>query len=491
MRSRPDVGRSFETGDTREKLARLESMADLWTFMEKLPEEKAPYRFAESAILDEAQQLAYSEPYFSLGAIDALTEWQERAAHQFADRQTSFSSEAWKRRGVLYASYAPAALLCHLALWALLLTAYPTIPRVQSFVFYNPWARKVLALGYLDIVLLAVPAIRRLLFAPLREQMLGKLGWTTSGALPRGAYYRESGIVPLELGELDRAISRAETETILGVRKTDTASATSLSAWNGRVLLIGPSGRGKTSFVRHHLLSGNARLPAVYLTAEECASGVPAAIAARVGALGSDNDLIASLVRAGKLDVYIDGLNEVAPVARSHILNFVADNVGGNLFLATQQLSEGLPAVQALYLLPLSREQMGDFLLGREPFLDISALVRGDAFRDAARAFLGSFESQAQGGVQVANAKLKLGFFAKLANPMDLQTAADLLSRGVEPDPLNLQRQQFEIVEANYHRATGSSFPARRFAKSVLKARLDGTVEIDAAAFPGRSQSWS
>ena len=474
----------LEAGSASDRLARLDAMASLWSYIDELPGEKAQYTPAKLAILVEAPQLAYSEPYLSAGAVEALSQWQDRAAKAFPDRQTPFYAEMWKRRAVLYASYAPAALLCQLTVWALLIAAYPRSVRVQSVIFYNPWARRVLALGYLDLVLLSVPAVRSLLFEPLRQAMLGKLARYGADASDPASYFGSSCLVSLELVGIDKSISRAETDALAGTNSASGPTSRVLDSWSGRVLLLGPSGRGKTSFIRHHLLSGNARFPAVFLTAEECAGGVPTALAARLGPLGRDADLSSSLVGAGKLDVYIDGLNEAPPTTRSEILNFVAENPGANLFLASQQLSEGLPSVQAFYLLPLSKTQMSEFLLSRAAFLDREAPVHGDGFRNAARTFLATFEEAASFNEEDGAAALRRDFYAKLANPMDLQTAADLISQGVEPDPLNLQRQQFSLVDAAYRRQHGVAFPVDQFAASVLKARLEGAIEIDDAAFP-------
>jgi hypothetical protein len=84
--------------------------------------------------------------------------------------------------------------------------------------------------------------------------------------------------------------------------------------------------------------------------------------------------------------------------------------------------------------------------------------------------------------------RLRSGFFATLANPMDLQVAAELLSRGIEPDPFNLQHQQFKIVDSSYRELTGVPFPADRFATAVLKARIEERLEIDATEFPQETE---
>jgi hypothetical protein len=483
--------RLVEQGSQEEKSRHLDKIMELWTFIEKLPEDKAAYMSAVVVLLESANALSPYLPYFSFAAISTLADWHERAGEKFPDRQTSFFVETWKRRGVLYASMVPSALILHISLWGLLLTAYPRYPKVQAVMFYNPVARRALALGYLDVVLLAVPKVRRLLFEPLQHGMLGRLTWEGPRGSPIEGYYGRSDVVRVELAELDRAIPKIEASTISGQEIPEAPVVRTLSGWSGRTLLIGPSGRGKTSWVRHHLQSGSARLPAVYLTAQECKGGMLEAIAGKVGALGTDQDLISSLVRGGKLDIYVDGLNEADSRTRGKILTVVADHVSANLFLATQHLGEGLPALNAYYLVPFSRLQMAEFLLGREPFLDPDAPVRGNAFREAAKAFLGSFEVP---GVELHEepndaARFRLGFFANVANPMDLQTTANLLAQGIEPDPLNLQRQQFELVNAAYRRATGSNFPVKRFGESVLKARLEGTAEIDSKAFSAEVDS--
>jgi hypothetical protein len=193
-------------------------------------------------------------------------------------------------------------------------------------------------------------------------------------------------------------------------------------------------------------------------------------------------------VRAGRFDVYIDGVNEVDAVVRTEILDFVADNPGANILLASQQLGVGLPAVEAWYLLPLSPTQMVEFVESRERFLDANAPLRGEPFRVMARAFLDALHPEAGRSSPTDVDSVRYSFYATLANPMDLQTASELLALGVEPDPFNLQRQQFDIVDKLWRERTGSSFAAERFGASILKSCLDGGPEIDAAAFPDETR---
>jgi len=472
---------------SREPPDQLGDLDRLWKLIDSKPDANlhAAYQDAFAALLERASALAPSFKYMSPTSVAALEVWQKRAKERFPDKATNFGTELWKRRAVLYTSAVPLGVAGHTALWGLLLAFYVRSPRVRAFIFYNRWARKALALGYMDVLLLMVPPVRRLLFAPLRESMLGALGRIAPDSQQPGAYYGHSGVVPIALSEIDRAIARIEADTLSGKQQPETSITEGIKNWSSRVLLIGPSGRGKTSFLRHHLI-GSPRLPAIYLTADECSPDVLSAVSQKLGALGRDADLIASLISAGRLDVYIDGLNEVDQRTRTGILNFLADNHDGNLFVSSQQLNDGLPAINAYYLMPLSRQQMSEFLESREPYLDANALIRGNTFIDASQAFLDSFESptldiDTEPASQLS--RLRSGFLATLANPMDLQSAADLLASGVEPDPFNLQQQQFKQVNLKYRHVTGTDFPAAKFASAVLEARISGGGEIDGAKF--------
>jgi hypothetical protein len=479
-----DTPSELTSREPRDQLLDLDRM---WSLIDSEPNANvhAAYQNASLALLERASALAPSFKYMSPTSIAALEVWQKRAKQRFPEKTTDFGTELWRRRAVLYSSAVPLGVAGHTALWGLLLVFYVRSPSVRAFIFYNRWARKALALGYMDVLLLMVPPVRRLLFAPLRESMLGALGRIAPESQQPGAYYGRSGVAPLALSEIDRAIARIEADTLSGKQRPDTSITDGIKNWSGRVLLIGPSGRGKTSFLRHHL-TGSPRLPAIYLTADECSPGVLSAVSQRLGALGRDADLIASLISAGRLDVYIDGLNEVDQRTRTGILNFLADNHAGNLFVCSQQLNDGLPAVTAYYLMPLSRRQMSEFLESREPYLDPDATIRGKTFVDASLAFLDSFESptleiDTESAAQLS--RLRSGFLATLANPMDLQSAADLLASGVEPDPFNLQQQQFKQVNLKYRHLTGTDFPAAKLASAVLEARISGGDEIDGAKF--------
>jgi hypothetical protein len=478
----------FLDGNRAIRQERLLELDHIWSAATRLPDEQAAYKEAYSVIIEQADRLAASAPW-SLSGIEQLANWQKRAEVKFKDRKTGFAFEAWERRGAFGAGAVPGVLLCQLLLWGGLLAAYPHSRAVQSFVFYNPLIRKLLALGYMDMVLLCSARIRRRIYQPLQPGLLGELGKVGPQDTPIEAYYGNSGVVQVPLSGMDKAIAKTEADALAGHLTADGAVSERLAAWKGRVLLVGPSGRGKTSFLRHWLLSSEMhRLPFAYLTAGECGKGVLAGLSTRLGEFGRDVDLAASLVRAGRFDVYIDGVNEVDAVVRTEILDFVADNPGANILLASQQLGVGLPAVEAWYLLPLSPTEMVEFVESRERFLDADAPLRGEPFRVMARAFLEALHPDAGRSSLTDVDSVRYSFYATLANPMDLQTASELLALGVEPDPFNLQRQQFDIVDRLWRERTGSSFPADRFGISILRSRLEGGPEIDATAFPDETR---
>ena len=117
------------------------------------------------------------------------------------------------------------------------------------------------------------------------------------------------------------------------------------------------------------------------MRASECGDDLVATVCERFPGLGRDTDLIISLVRSGLLDVYVDGLNEVDRTRQEKIVQFIVGNPSANVFVTSQEVGISLPRkLTAYYLLPLTREQMREFLLSRAPVLDANAPIRGEAY---------------------------------------------------------------------------------------------------------------
>jgi hypothetical protein len=297
--------------------------------------------------------------------------------------------------------------------------------------------------------------------------------------------------VKLDRSNLSAGLKDAEREALSGGLKGSTFPIISgLADWKGPTCLFGPSGRGKTSYLKH-VLTANAskRTPFVYLRASECGDDVVSTVCSRFPGLGRDTDLIVSLIRSGILDIYIDGLNEVDRELQERIVRFLVDYPTANVFVSSQQVGISLPTKLATYyLLPLTKEQMRDFLLSRESSLDADAPLRGQYYSQRVNAYLDELSDEVAEGSDRASADPAHGaivtsFLATLANPMDLDTAAVLLSLDIDPDPFRLQEQQFRLVDEDCRTKLDRPFPISAFSKSALGARKDNKAEIDWSSF--------
>jgi hypothetical protein len=205
-------------------------------------------------------------------------------------------------------------------------------------------ARKILGLGYVDILLVWIGPLRRLLFAPFADGMLGEFARVSLGTR-EGPYYPSSHVIKLNLSDVVVDLKEAETEALSGRLKiAPEPIVAGLAAWRGPTCLFGPSGRGKTSYLRH-VLGTNAptRTPFVYLRASECADDLVATVCGRFPGLGRDNDLILSLIHSGLPDIYVDGLNEVDRSLQENIVQFIVEHPTANIFVTSQEVGISLP----------------------------------------------------------------------------------------------------------------------------------------------------
>lgn len=461
-------------GEAEVDLRRLGLLEAIWPSVEKRAGTEFPA--LRALVLDAAGELARASPYSPEG-ISRLAQWRDRVRD--GDPRQPFRPEILKRQAALASLAIPGGVLLQFGIWALILARFRASTRVQSLILYNPKLRNLIFVGTFDWILLRVPAICRTVFAPFEARLLGDLAAEMPG-IAEAAYFGGSGVVPVTGRDVDRRLKAFEDGILSGTSQPDTTVVDAFAGWRGRVLLLGPSGRGKTSFLRHHFVSkGRLRQPAVYLRAGECGEGVIEAVSARLPGAFKDADLIRSLIRDGAFDVYIDGLNEVPPQTRTQIVGFVLDNRDrGNIFVTSQYVSDGLPPAETYYLLPLTHAQMSDFIRSRREHVDPNAPVRDAAFEAAGEAFLKAlFEQRADiadaagdEDLTAREQRLLIDFRATLANPMDLQTAADIIAQGRVPDPINLQQQQFDLVDEDHRALAGSPFPAERFAAVIFDA---------------------
>jgi hypothetical protein len=417
-----------------------------------------------AAIANQVDLLSSTLPY-SVGSQRQLSQWSSRTSKEFPENAQRIKAQATKQAFVLFVLGIPIIVAVHISLWLCLLFVYPYSPVIQSVVFWNRIVRKLLSLGYVDIVLLSFPAVRRRLFSPLKEQMLGEVLQPTDAELDRVAYFSK--------GRVRRTVTTGNAADHSG----DELISIALSKLERRTLLIGASGLGKSSFLRNSLSLKSQRSDfAVYLPASRCAGGVEQAIAARVQLFSQDLDLLHSLIYAGRLEVYIDGYNEVDPNTQEEIASFVALFSKGKILVTSQIPIRGLSRIETFELLPLKPEEIKEFLVTRTTILPEGAIFSGEAYRNVAVAYLDNLwaglrsESESKVLEQV------------LSNPMDLTTTALILGDGKEPSLLALQEQQFVMLQAEHLRKYQRPFRTDLFSEEVLQLRLNDD-DLDKSTF--------
>lgn len=226
--------------------------------------------------------------------MNALGYWkQEIVAIDPAEAQ-AISTELNKRRLYAFLALVPSAFIVHLLLWALLLTAYPRFAWVQAVVFWNPIVRRLLGLGYIDLVLLHVGFARRRIFAPFKGSLLGDILSENRNQLDRISYFTDSRV-------WHRPRVDAWHAGAASAASADQPILQALSRHKGRGLLLGKSGLGKSSFLRFSL-AARARMDRdviAYLRADQCRNGVEAQLEERLNGLAKVSDLLGAMIYAG------------------------------------------------------------------------------------------------------------------------------------------------------------------------------------------------
>jgi hypothetical protein len=247
-------------------------------------------------------------------------------------------------------SLATKIILIHLAIWLILILAYPKSPQVQT-IFWNPWVRRILGFGYIGLTLTWVPYLRRRLFEPFKPILLADAGLDNFSSL---AYFPQSGVVETRHG--------ASLHQDAGEIRPITQAIPSIT---GQIVLEGDSGLGKSMFLRH-LVKTSQRIVA-YLPAQKCDNGVIEAIYAKLQGQVQDAKFLRNLIYYGAIDICIDGLNEVTADTRAKISQFAESYFRGNIIMTTQPLDWIPPSTAKKYeLQPLEREQIQQFLIYRQ-----------------------------------------------------------------------------------------------------------------------------
>lgn len=442
----------------------LAALKTLWTDEAFRP---AAIRELEAKIGQVASRLLQNAP-LSAETISALSYWKGEISPIDPALMQTLSTELSKRR--LYAALilVPSAVAVHLLLWLVLVIAYPRSPWVQAVVFWNPVIRRLLGLGYIDIILLHCGYARRKIFSPFKASLLGDIVSDNPNQLDRISYFTDSLVWHRPAVDSGRNSTERLDQPIL----------LALARHKGRVLLLGKSGLGKSSFLRFSLAARAEQGVDViaYLRADQCRDGVETQLQDRMNGLAKGNDLLSAMIYAGRIFIYIDGYNEVDLSTQDAITGFLSRYPFANVLVASQIPLRGYTTIETFEMVPLSNEAIGDFLLSREPVLTDNAPVRGALFETVARSFLADVNARPRDDVE------RKAFDDILSNPMDLTSVAILLGDGRTPDLFALEAQQLDGI-AQKLAATGQRFRTEALSKALLEQRLQDQENLQTLPF--------
>jgi HEAT repeat protein len=352
-------------------------------------------------------------------------------------------------------------------LWTAFLALFPYNARVRAVYLYNEKARGALSLWFLPLIMTLAPVLRRRMLRPFRDDLLADAHLET---------LKEAEFYPgLRVRDREGAV-HAIAEAIPKIR--------------GKLLLIGESGLGKSTFLR--VLAGRERRSITYLHARSCDKGVESAIVERVSGFES-SEFFKGLVYAGDLAVVIDGLNEVSADVRAQIIAFANGAGRANVVIATQPI-EGLGGdrspltrATAYELLPLAREDIEKFLKSRPARDNPASAVKGEDYDRAVDKLLGDALGRAPRteAERWSEAVLQEERAAELilSNPMDLTYGSELIAMGQTPRPSQLIGQAFALACARYRALYDREFPTFDFARKAVALRLDDRNWLRAEEF--------
>jgi len=326
--------------------------------------------------------------------------------------------------------------------WAVFLVAFPWSRTVQAIFFWHPRARRFFSAGFVPLLLLVLPPLRRRLLAPFRDDLVAQARLED---LPKLAYFadgraRVNGGAPIPLSQLR-------------------------SRLRGVAVLQADSGLGKTSFLRE--IAAKVKRPVAFLHARDCADSVDVAISRIIHDV-QETGFVRSLVYTRALTVIVDGLNEVSADTREKIGGFARDMSNGDIIVATQPIEWRHPSNSRMVeLLPLNPSEATAFLQSRPVGEDPKQPCHGPAYNAAAQTFVSRALDEAPSELEREMAELML------SNPFDLAFAAELLARGRMPSPTALVDEAFRLADERYRQIAKVPFPLQAFGRQAVKMRLE------------------
>ena len=348
-------------------------------------------------------------------------------------------------------------VLMHSVFWAVLMVLYPRYPIVQATFFWNPLIRRFMGLGYVGLLLAWIPILRRRLFSPFSDQLLADA--RLDELPPENNYYSS---IEVKEQRTDTRIDIATLET--GLR--------------GITILEGESGLGKTWFLRH--LVAKTRRLTVFIDANACHTGVMEAIQAKIEGHAKDVTYLKKIIYSGKMDIVVDGLNEVSIEIRTLIARFAERFSKGNMIISTQPMQWSAPRLARTYVVqPLRESHLQEFLTSRMysllPTVDSTQEGR---IRERCRLFLTEMtNSDIPEETRLQNLRI-------VSNPMELSVISQLLIRDEKPNLHRLFQQHYEVMARDYARTNqGLKFPLNEFANHVYRMRCNNATTFDGTAF--------
>ncbi len=326
--------------------------------------------------------------------------------------------------------------------WIAFLFAFPWSPTIQAIFFWNPRARQFFSAGFVPLLLLVVPLLRRRLLAPFRDDLVAQ---ARLDDLPKLGYFANgrasvNGGEPIPVSQL-------------------------LSGLHRVAVLQADSGLGKTSLLRE--IAAKTTRPIAFLHAIDCAEGVDVAISRIIHDV-QETGFARSLVYTRALTVIVDGLNEVSADTREKISAFARDMSKGHVIVATQPIEWRPPPNSCkVVLVPLDRSEATAFIESRPVGADTNQRCNGQAYKAAVQKFVSRALDEAPSDLERRTAELML------SNPFDLAFAAELLARGLVPSPTALIDEAFRLANESYREIAKFPFPLGAFGLHAVKMRVE------------------
>ena len=260
---------------------------------------------------------------------------------------------------------APGPALASAAVWsgwallfAFIFIAAPFSDAANRLVM-NPWLRRYATFGAIPLVLSVLPAARRHLLRRYRREL--------HNALSDEA---KRFVLPSDDMSLDRTLRLLEAQR--------------------RVVLIGPSGIGKTAYLRFVAASVSATgtwTPVLVPLARHHGREIEDVIFEQLCVYGrmddTDRQLLSWFIDEGGFLFLLDGLNEIDTAYRDRVARFVDRHWRRNLvFMTSQEDYEEFRAATKMKYAPLGDDQIVEFLKSRLPMTSEAVLEEVRSARD-------------------------------------------------------------------------------------------------------------